>query len=284
MSTPTTKKTGKRAVKSMTPPKPRSSIKKAEAISALLEDPNYKLQPVVVYKEDLDNLDKTLFVGEDDPDKVPLKLRPDYIKIKAEYIRGHFIVDKTTGERVHVKPTIKQLAEKHPVSYDTLRQRCSNEHWRDLRDAYLARVTEESLGEALSFYGETLIAADATAVAVAKDLTEALELFIEAKWTPVMESRRYARENKVPIDSETILENLNLTDLKFATGVLAEIYKITSSIAKNAPKPELDILNNAAGTKPAELIYDEDERSDMIEKLKQSLSIKVDKYETLDKL
>jgi hypothetical protein len=186
------------------------------------------------------------------------------------------------GTWVSQNISLSYLSEYYDIKYSVIKSKSVLENWKKYRKAYLSRVTDSNVGKELSFYTEENFGAELSAMNTSTKLSRVLDIYIEHRYRNILDVANDLGKsgNEIDEDIEADLSRVNnatgmsifINELSQAVKVTKEIYSLQAQIHSNAPKDEMELIEEMSEAKTAR---SEREKQKRLEDLKrQELSIK----------
>lgn len=175
-----------------------------------------------------------------------------WAEIKSEYITGYVIPDVRTGAKIHIYPTLEELAEKYGCSPYYIRSKSSKESWSQSRKMFQAVRQEKAeigkfhavLSESASSDARTLAAVDKLYALVEAYFQqyEDMELCDDGKFR--LTSSSYTEDE----DGNLLVREVKVNDLK---GIVDVLDKAQALVRRTVGEPKemlkSDTFNPMAG-------------------------------------
>lgn len=184
-------------------------------------------------------------------------------QILTEYITGYIIRNPGTGDKIHVYPTLDELAEKYGCSPYTIKQRSSKEHWGKRRELFQIKMQERHVQEANLTFGSPLsdsASTDARVLVAVDKLLALVDAYFEQ-----YEGMEFGRDGvyrlqniKVDEDNPNAdVKQIKIEELKGLVSVIKEARNLVKDITKDiGAEKDSPLFNPLAATakNPQQLI------------------------------
>ncbi|MGL5923780.1 hypothetical protein [Chroococcidiopsis sp.] len=175
--------------------------------------------------------------------------------INWDTVRQDFILGKRKqledGSWVSEDYTHQELAGKYAIKLSTLRKQLYNGSWHNYRKAYLARVSQMSIGLELGLYTQENYQSEIAAMRACDKLGNVMTAYIQHRFGEVLDAQSdLLTDGELPSNvAETMNEvhpktgvPLFLGEVEKAIKVTKDIYDLQRRIYENAPSTGADIV------------------------------------------
>lgn len=152
------------------------------------------------------------------------KIQYPWAEILSEYVTGYVLPDPKTGAKIHIYPTLDELAEKYGCSAHYIKSKSAKESWSKRREFFQLKMQEQTaanrfhsvLSESASSDARTLLAIDKLYALVEAyfEQYENMELCDDGKYR--LKNMGYSEES----DSSDGVKEIKVNDLKGLVDVL----------------------------------------------------------------
>lgn len=194
-------------------------------------------------------------------------------EIKWDDIRRDYVVGKRKqledGAWVTEDYSYKEIADKYGVAFYTLKKKAYIDNWRKLRKAYVARLNNQNITTDLNMYTVENYQAEIGAVNACNKLSKVLDHYIEQNFGAILD----ASEDTSMGDTVDVETHVDIEEITKAIRVAKDIYGLQRTIYENAPKTDLEVIEDMTNSKRK--YKNSNEREAAILRLKASLERKL---------
>jgi hypothetical protein len=215
--------------------------------------------------------------------------------INWDTVRQDFILGKRKqledGSWVSEDFTHQELADKYAINLSTLRKQLYNGSWHNYRKAYLARVSQMSIGLELGLYTQENYQSEIAAMRACDKLGSVMTAYIQHRFGEVLDAQSDLHaDGEMPSNIAEYMDEIHpktgvpafLGEVEKVIKVTKDIYELQRRIYENAPSTGADIVEEV-NSKPK--FANERERESKIRAIEANIgrSLRQIEQETLDK-
>lgn len=153
--------------------------------------------------------------------------RIDWAKIEQEYVQGEFITDFTDGRKRHIFPTHAELARKHQVNVQGIRQRSCKQKWSLKRDIFTEKIAHKRTAQSINTLLSESARYDAAHLGKIWQVHRLIDLYL-SRYADLLDVNTDTNE-KLDVDPEDY-PPVNMRDLEGMMRLLKESHALVRNI------------------------------------------------------